>query len=139
VENVLDVLLIVWHVLQITNASIVRMVHFYQEEYAIMLALLVLFQTIKHMNVPHATLLVKLALIIQAHAQVANQVKVIFKLLQSLQNVSNNVLKVHSLKMEFVKYVILDALNVLALLLIALLVLLGFTYTMALVGIIVLV
>jgi len=134
-----DVLLIVWHVLQITNASIVRMAHSYQEVFAIMLALLVQFQTIKHMNVPHATLRVKLALITQAHVQVVNQVKVIFKLLQILQNVSSNVLKVHSLKMEFVKYAILDALNVLALLLIALLVLLDFSYTMALVGIIVLV
>ncbi len=92
---------------------------------------------LKHSNVSHVTVHAEHALTIQAHVLVVSQEKDIYKLQEIIKNVLNNALKEHSLKTMYVKYVILDVLNVLVLLIIVLPALLVDIFIMVLVGTIV--
>lgn len=83
------------------------------EELVILPVQPVLLPTKIIINVLHVTVLVRLALIIQVHVQVVNQEKDTCKFQEPINHVLKNVLKEHSHKEEYAKFVTLDVLSVL--------------------------
>ncbi len=109
---VLAALKIVSVVLQIINASIVKMDFSYMEELVILTVLQEQLLIYKLTNALLVTVHAELVQIILVLVLVVNQERDIYKWQDKIKNVLKNVLKEPSLKTMFVKYVILDVLNV---------------------------
>ncbi len=137
VLNVLDAQLTVLLVLQPINVSIARMVSIFTEVLAMLLAQLVQSPIKIPSNVLPVTVHAERVQAIQAHVQVVNQEKDIYKLVEMTKNVSKNVLKELSHPTVYVKSATSDVLNVLVLQETVLLAQLEDTFTTVHVGIIV--
>jgi hypothetical protein len=118
VQYALHAHLIVQDVLLLLLVSIVQMELISMVDLVIINAHLELLPIEIHSTVYHVTLHVKHAPIIQVHVPVVNQELVSYKLQELIKHVLNNVLMELILKIMYVKYAILNAQNVLELLLI---------------------
>ena len=118
VQYVLHAHLIVQDVRLLLLVFIVRMELIFMVDLVIINAHPELLPIEIHSTVYHVTLHVKHVPIIQVHVPVVNQELVSYKLQELIKHVLNNVLMELILKIMYVKYVILNAQNVLELLLI---------------------